>query len=258
MISQMMATADRLGRDFLDDAMSLIAIHYTQGTNNLQRIASSMGGRGDTQAQRRLQALAEAYGIRTSARYCDRHPTLGRIAEALPHVSLVLCDRLAAGPRPTLRAPIADEELGAAVELHFRMSYFPGLIDVDACGVRGEVGLLLFNLCQALAVVRTSGARLGRVQAFAASCKYSTSVMGQQLAPPETRVRFTRFVERTPISAETLETVWRRVLGDAYVATTETTSVTQFHQCVYRAQPLSLAKWRQLLRENGARRRRDD
>lgn len=249
MIYTMMTIAQQHGRDFVDDAIRLITVYFTRRTNNLDKVLNEWA---DVDSQKYcFQKLIQIYGIRSRTDYFEPHPTLSRIAEALPHVSLVMCDQIDSPTSSALLPWVTNAELGIPVHRHFKMNYYPGLVDVQEGGLKAKAGLLLANLCYAKVMIKTSKGRMSPVQSFVAACRFADNLMAQQLAPSKSKRAFTKYVESLPLDARIMNEVWKAVLDGGRIKGSDI-CLTSFHEQVYRAQPLTLAKWQLLLEENAS------
>lgn len=250
----MLEQAQKHGRDILEDILRLISTYYTLGYGSIDQTIEEWTRSDDYKQD--LIAMRDIYGLRNSPnkeQFLKSLPSLSKISEGFPQVSLVLADmigiRLA---HSRLCFGVRNEELGANVDIHFKMNYFPALIFVKGFGLKAQVGLLLFNLCNTKTILKKCEEQ-STVPAFTKSCKTSSYLMKQQLAPFICKKKFTKFIKSLTMDAYMLFQVWKNVIGSNRVPLSEETMITHFHKRVLKAQPLDLHKWTQLLSEEDSK-----
>lgn len=244
-IQKMHIIAQQNGRDLLEDVLRIISVYFTHGTNIEKTLDSSLT---TDETKRILIILKTIYELKSITQLNECTITMSRVAEAFPHVSLVIADMLNNDPGgPGLRFCVTSKDLGADVHFHFKMNYFPSLIDVESCW-KAQIALLVHNLCHAKSILKTSGAKdIG--PAFGLSCKVSTRMMKECLAPADARKKFTEFIiESFEFSAEALSHVWDQVIGEKKILSFGTL-ITPFHEQVLSQQPLNLFKWQKILEQ---------
>lgn len=244
MAADMLDKAQKNGRDFLKDIFDLILIFISQG-NNIDKMTK--GPQSDRKRQN-LITMRKVYNLKKNCPFYECSPTLSRIGAAFPHVTLVLSDMMRArSGGPQWKMWVKDCDLGAAVHDHFKMCYFPGLIDLEGFSFKAQVGLLLYNLCNARSITISSQNQKTIVLAFIASCQLSSGIIEQRMAPLQARKMFTEFIETLNLDSQMLYSVWNTVVGENYIPINSITLLTHFHEKVLRAQPLDQQKWRQLM-----------
>lgn len=250
MIEDMMIKALSEGRNFLDDVFRLISVYYRHGTNNTGRIFNEWEGSAELKEQ--LASMVDVYGIKEVARIDQLVPTLSRIAEALPHIALVLASEIHQNPYLGLKLWVSDRDLGTRVDYLFKLNCFPSLVDVDS-STKAQACLLLFNLCHAKATINRQTTNKNVATAFANSCKFSANIVEQKLAPQKLRDEFTLYLESIPLSPELMNKVWTQVVGDVKISLHKSVTITAFHREVIDSQPLYLLKWYDLLHARKSR-----
>lgn len=246
MILDMQARARSSGREFLEDVLRLIAVYWKYGSNNTVRILSDFDG--TSELRQRLIDMINVYDIMDEVFYYQPNPTLERIAEAFPHISLVVAGEINANPAMGLKLKVTDKDLGQRVHYLFKLSCFPGMIHIGS-RVKAQACLLLFNLCYSKALYNTYSSDKSIVSAFMHSCRFSTDIMEQSLVLLVSRLKFTEYIEGIAPSAELLHRVWTSVIGELEVPLIDVTAVTPFHERVLRSQPMYLVTWKRLLNE---------
>lgn len=251
----MLEKAQIHGRDLLEDILRLISAYYTFGYGNIDRVIEEWTGSDDY--KRNLIAMRDIYGLRNSpstSQFRQSLPSLSKITEGFPQVSLVLAGMIGAQlDQSRLWSHIRDSDLGATVDLHFKMLFFPVLI-LTRCSLKAQVGLIVFNLCNTRSILKKRDKRTRTtISAFKKSCSSSTYLMEQNLASQECKRKFTQFVESLTLDANTMFQVWQKVIGSNRVPICAVTKVTHFHEKVLKAQPLNLHKWTELLGEGNSR-----
>lgn len=243
MIADMDEKAKEHGREPLDDIFRIISLYHTHGAN-IDKLIELPSTSGEIKIS--LITLKSIYGLKISAPSTECTPTLARVADAFPHVSLVIADMLNSAPGGSrLRFCSSPKDLGAEVHFHFKMNYFSSLIDTSA-GWKAQIALLVHNLCHSKSILKTGGAKeIGA--AFSASCKISANMRNLRLAPADARQKFTEYItESFTFDADSLSRVWDQVIGSTTIFLCGTL-ITPFHEQVLNEQPLNLSKWRDLL-----------
>lgn len=247
MAIEMLDKSLKKNRVFQNDIFDLILICICQG-NNIDRIIKQWPRNLSDKKRKNLITMKEIYNLKGNIPHYDCSPTLSRIAAAFPQVTISLTELVKANPDgPQLNEWVKDGELGAAVPHHFKMIYFPGLIDLDGFCFKAEVGLLLFNLCHAKSIANSSSPRMNIVIAFRTSCQISAGIIEERMAPPRSKQEFTKFIKSFDFQPQMLFNVWNAVIGENYIPTDSITLRSYFHEKVLLAQPLDEYKWRELM-----------
>lgn len=248
MIEYMATQAEKHRRNFLRDVFSLIATYYTVGYDSIDEIIRKWTWSREYEEE--LISMRDIYGIDNSPKQnLGSLPSLCKICEAFPHVSLVFSDMIKDSlATSNLWFYAESDDVGADVQFHIKMNYFPALIDLDEGGLKAQVCFLLYNLCNAKAIIKNDGKKKRSVvAAFMRSCKLSSHLAKQSLAPLQSRRKFTEFIQSQPVDAELLCCVWNKVIGKNILPVIEELMISHFHKKVLMAQPLNLRKWNQLL-----------
>lgn len=244
LISNMKKKAEEHSRNLLQDVFHMIFIYLSNGSN-IDRIIEKK--KTLEHIRQILITMKSIYGFNNSPSSAECSAfTLGRIAEAFPHVALVLADMLDSSPgNLSIRFCVSAFDLGAEVNFHFKLNYFPSLIDTTDS--KAQVALLLYNLCNSKSILNTSSNK-NIVLAFMMSCRISGRFMDLRLAPADARKKFTEYIIKSVhIDADSLNVVWNRVIGENLIPINAQTRLTAFHERVLQEQPLNLFKWRLLL-----------